>query len=167
MWRARARNFDSPHSICRRRENWGNGWGGDVYEFYDAMAEWMLWSVAPFKFSLRPSFARAWSNYGRRGSRWMKSLILYRVTLVVEYLGWVDLDFGSSPGWWAANVATYGPSRVVEDAKSKSTQLRYSTISHPVPFCSALSRTWPLPIVTHSRTRGPAFSSLAIILDGL
>ena len=46
----------------------------------------------------------------------------YRVTLVVEYLGWVDLDLGSSPGWWAAAVATYCPSRMVEHTKSKSTK---------------------------------------------
>ena len=26
-------------------------------------------------------------------------------------LGFVDLDLGSSPGWWAATVATYCPSR--------------------------------------------------------
>ena len=32
---------------------------------------------------------------------------MYRVTLVVKYLGWVDLDVGSSFGWWAATVATY------------------------------------------------------------
>ena len=31
-----------------------------------------------------------------------------------ERLGWVDLDLGSSPGWWAASVATYCPSRMVE-----------------------------------------------------
>ena len=51
----------------------------------------------------------------------------YRVTLVVEYLGWVDLDLGSSIGWWAATVGTYCPSRMVEYPKSKSTQPRYST----------------------------------------
>ena len=39
----------------------------------------------------------------------------------------VDLDLGSSPGWWAATVATYCPSRMVEHPKSKSTQPRYST----------------------------------------
>ena len=49
---------------------------------------------------------------------------LYIVTLVVEYLGWVDLDLGSSIGWWAATVATYCPSRMVEHPKSKSTQPR-------------------------------------------
>ena len=37
-------------------------------------------------------------------------------------LGWVDLDLGSSPGWWTGTVATYLPSRVVEHPKSKSTQ---------------------------------------------
>ena len=31
----------------------------------------------------------------------------YRVTLVVDYLGWVDLDMGSSLGWRAAIFATY------------------------------------------------------------
>ena len=38
----------------------------------------------------------------------------YWVTLVVEHLGWVELDLGSSPGVWAAALATYCPSRVVE-----------------------------------------------------
>ena len=51
---------------------------------------------------------------------------------MVADLGWVDLDLGSSPGWWAAIVASYCPSRVVEHPKSKSTKPRYSTISHPV-----------------------------------
>ena len=37
-------------------------------------------------------------------------------------LGWVDLEF---PGWWAATVATYCPSRLGEHPKSKSTQPRY------------------------------------------
>ena len=41
-----------------------------------------------------------------------------------ERLGWVDLDFGSSPGWWAATVATYCPIRMVEHPKSKSTKPR-------------------------------------------
>ena len=39
-----------------------------------------------------------------------------------ERLGWVDLDLVSSPGWWAASVATYCPSRMVEHPKSNSTQ---------------------------------------------
>ena len=38
-----------------------------------------------------------------------------------EGLGWVDLDLGSSPGWWADTVATYCQSRMVEHPKSKST----------------------------------------------
>ena len=37
-------------------------------------------------------------------------------------LGWDDLDLGSSPRWWAATVAAYCPSRMVEHPKSKSTQ---------------------------------------------
>ena len=37
-------------------------------------------------------------------------------------LGWVELDLGNSPGWWAASVATYCPSRMVEHPKSNSTQ---------------------------------------------
>ena len=35
----------------------------------------------------------------------------YRVTLVVSDLGWVDSYLLSSPGRWAANVATYCPTR--------------------------------------------------------
>ena len=36
-------------------------------------------------------------------------------------VGWVDSELGSSPDWWAATVATYCPSRMVEHPKSKST----------------------------------------------
>ena len=32
---------------------------------------------------------------------------IYRVTQVHEYLVWVDLDLGNSPGWLAASVVTY------------------------------------------------------------
>ena len=39
---------------------------------------------------------------------------LYRVTKVVADLGWVDLDLVSSPGRWAATVATYYPSQMVQ-----------------------------------------------------
>ena len=46
---------------------------------------------------------------------------------MVANLGWVDLDLGSFPGWWAATVATYCPSRMVEHPKSKSTQPRFAT----------------------------------------
>ena len=48
----------------------------------------------------------------------MKFTIVYRVGLMVWQLGWVDLDLGSSPGWWAAIVATYCPSRPGELPKS-------------------------------------------------
>ena len=50
-------------------------------------------------------------------------------------VGWVDLDLGSSPGWWAATVATYCPSRTVEHSKSKSTQPSCQTTS-PTMYCS-------------------------------
>ena len=33
----------------------------------------------------------------------------YRVTQEVSDLGWVDLDLGSSPGWWTTNIVTYWP----------------------------------------------------------
>ena len=52
---------------------------------------------------------------------------LYRVSHHVSDLCWVDLDFGSSPGWWSTIVAGYCPSRVVEHHKSKSTQTRSET----------------------------------------
>ena len=48
---------------------------------------------------------------------WSFAFLLYRASHVLEDLGWVDLDLGSSPGWWAATVATYLPSRVVEHPK--------------------------------------------------
>ena len=51
----------------------------------------------------------------------------YRVTKVVAHLGWVDLDLGSSPGKWAATVATYCPSQMVQHSKYASTQLRSAT----------------------------------------
>ena len=59
----------------------------------------------------------------------------YRVGLVVWQLGWVDLDLGSPPGWRAAIVATYCPSRMVEHPKSKSTQPICQTTS-PTLYCS-------------------------------
>ena len=36
-------------------------------------------------------------------------LSMYRVTMVVVHLGWVDSDLGSSPGWWAVTAATCCP----------------------------------------------------------
>ena len=47
---------------------------------------------------------------------------LYRASHVLEDLGCVDLDLGSSPGWWVATVATYCLSRMVEHPKSMSTK---------------------------------------------
>ena len=52
---------------------------------------------------------------------------MYRVTKVVADLGWVDLHLESSPGRWAATVATYCPSQMVQHPKYKSTQLRSVT----------------------------------------
>ena len=51
----------------------------------------------------------------------------YRVTKVVADLGLVGLDLGSSPGSWAATVATYCPSQMVQHPKYKSTQFRSAT----------------------------------------
>ena len=42
-------------------------------------------------------------------------------------VGWVDSELGSTPSWWAATVATYCPSGMVEHPKSKSTQPRSVT----------------------------------------
>ena len=52
---------------------------------------------------------------------------MYRVTLVVKYLGWVDLNLGSSLSWWATTAAIYCPSWMVELSISKSTQPKYFT----------------------------------------
>ena len=51
----------------------------------------------------------------------------YRASHVLVDLGWVELDLGSSPGWWAATVATYCLNRMVEHPKSKSTQPNCTT----------------------------------------
>ena len=48
-------------------------------------------------------------------------------------LGWVDLDLGSSPGWWAGTVASYFPSRMVELPKSKSTHPRFASMQMKFP----------------------------------
>ena len=53
-------------------------------------------------------------------------------------LGWVDLDLGSSPGWWAASVATYCPNRMVEHPKSNSTQ---PSPKPDAPDCTAWADT--------------------------
>ena len=49
-------------------------------------------------------------------------------------LGW--LRFGEFPGWWAATVATYCPSRVAEHPKSKST--KPSPRGHGTPCISLI-----------------------------
>ena len=54
---------------------------------------------------------------------------VYRASHVLVDLGWVDFDFGSSPGWWAATVATYCPSRPggtsqIQVNKTQSTRTR-------------------------------------------
>ena len=51
----------------------------------------------------------------------------YRVTLVVQYLGWVDLNLESSHGWLATTAAIYCPRWIVEHSISKLTQPRYLT----------------------------------------
>ena len=51
----------------------------------------------------------------------------YREFHLLANLGWVDLDLGSSPGWWAGTVASYCPSRMVEHPKPKSTQPRFAS----------------------------------------
>ena len=49
-------------------------------------------------------------------------MLVYRDVHLLRQLGWVDLDFGSSPGCWAVIVVTYCPSKIAEYPKSKSTQ---------------------------------------------
>ena len=53
-----------------------------------------------------------------------KQQVIDRYATVQEGLGlgYVDLVFGSSLGWWAATTATYCPSRMMEHAIPISTQ---------------------------------------------
>ena len=63
------------------------------------------------------------------------SLLREKTLYIQEDLGWVDFDLGSFPGWWAATVATYCPSRVLEHPKSRSTKLQnpvYEDMGRPV-----------------------------------
>ena len=51
-----------------------------------------------------------------------KGSFIYRASQVLVDLGWIDLDLGSSPGWWAGTVATYCPSRPGELPKCLSSK---------------------------------------------
>ena len=78
---------------------------------------------------------KSWTSYpatpGRRSVCLMMEIhycvSLYREFHLLANLGWVDLDLGSSPGWWAGTVASFCPSRMVEHPKSKSTQPRFAS----------------------------------------
>ena len=63
----------------------------------------------------------------------LQARLLYRASHVLVDLGRVDLDLGSSPGWWADTVATYCPSRVVEHPKSNSTKPSLRGHIHETP----------------------------------
>ena len=103
------------------------------------------WPRAPFSTSSSLRSSRRRRRLGRQGSSrcwpWSSGSESFcrRYSCVSFTLptGWlwsggrvprfVDLNWVSSPGWWAATVAIYCPSRMVEHPKSKSTQPRYST----------------------------------------
>ena len=69
---------------------------------------------------------QGWKKRGRR-VRPRAIAGLYRVRQVVVHLASVDKNLGSSPGWWAATVATYCPSRLGELPKFLSTEPRCTT----------------------------------------
>ena len=52
---------------------------------------------------------------------------IYRVTMVVAHLGWIDSDLGSSPRPVGCYCSYLLPKRRVEHPKSKSTQPRCAT----------------------------------------
>ena len=54
-------------------------------------------------------FKSIFSSAPNRKLRW-KIDLLYRVTLVVWDMGWLDSDLPKSIRCWAATVATYSPS---------------------------------------------------------
>ena len=51
--------------------------------------------------------------------------------------GWVDLDLGSFPSWWADTVATYCPSRMVEHTKIQVNKTQ-STRTWDALYCGKL-----------------------------
>ena len=85
--------------------------------------------------------------------------LVYRVSHVLVDLGWVDLDLGSSPGWWAATVASYCQSRVVEHPKSKST--KPSPRGHGTP-CTEAAPTRRLLLFFASRIRRKLIKTLPL-----
>ena len=92
-----------------------------------------------------------WPNsISNRYTGWYTPFLLlmsqYRVTLVVEYLGWVDLDLGCSTillGQYVATVAAHQPGEL---PKSKSTNLG---IQPPKSPCIASLYSVAHPIVRH------------------
>ena len=58
----------------------------------------------------------------KKGPKGILEEDIYRVRQVVVHLGSVDKNLGSSPGWWAATVATCCPSRPGELPKFLSTE---------------------------------------------
>ena len=80
--------------------------------------------------------------------------------LVVWQLGWVDLDLGRSPSWWAATVATYCPSRMVEHSKSESTQPSCQTTS---PTLYPVGRIMYAYVCVVSRGMSPAQAESAFL----
>ena len=65
------------------------------------------------------------------------------MTHMLANLGWVDFDLGCSPGWWAATVAIFCPSRPGELPKSKSTQQRFA--SRCSSLIGILARNYLIP----------------------
>ena len=63
------------------------------------------------------------------------AIVYYRVTLVVKYLGWVDLDAGSSFGWWAATAKQDGETYQILVNPTKV----FDPQSHPVFQLTACS----------------------------
>ena len=81
-------------------------------------------------------------------------------------LGW--LGFGEFPGWWAATIATYCPSMMVEHSKSKSTQPRSARREEmPHPVDSTKRRVFPnlISIFKHSVSMIPFMANVIWFKD--
>ena len=74
-------------------------------------------------------------------------------------LGW--LRFEEFPGWWVATVATYCPSRVVENSKSKST--KPSPRGHGTPCILRDVYLWVVSVLLHRLTNKSTLLSCDLV----
>ena len=110
-WLGRRRSWRSPSSWrCARR--------GSASAPSSHAASCPTW-----KYSLLKSF-----SISVRSVSYFQLSFLYIVILVFQQLGWVDLDWGSSSGSWAATLPTGWPQTLLLNQREESLMIRWVTL---------------------------------------